>query len=128
MEEKITAQAQRNILASNLKDLADKKRVTQADIIRDLELSESTVRSWFNGEKYPRIQKLQLLAEYFNVPRSRLTEKRAENLSIATLKRIPVLGEIACGNPITADENIIDYRDEIADQLPTMLLILHVSG
>jgi len=119
MEEKTTAQAQRNILASNLKDLADKKRVTQADIIRDLELSESTVRSWFNGEKYPRIQKLQLLAEYFNVPRSRLTEKRAENLSIATLKRIPVLGEIACGDPITADENIIDYRDEIAEQLPT---------
>lgn len=119
MEEKTTAQMQRNILASNLKDLADKKRVTQADIIRDLELSESTVRSWFNGEKYPRIQKLQLLAEYFNVPRSRLTEKRAENLSIATLKRIPVLGEIACGDPITADENIIDYRDEIAEQLPT---------
>lgn len=119
MEEKTTAQAQRNILASNLKDLADKKRVTQADIIRDLGLSESTVRSWFNGEKYPRIQKLQLLAEYFNVPRSRLTEKRAENLSIATLKRIPVLGEIACGDPITADENIIDYRDEIAEQLPT---------
>ncbi|WP_290491093.1 MULTISPECIES: LexA family protein [unclassified Aerococcus] len=119
MEEKTTAQTQRNILASNLKELADKKRVTQADIVRDLELSESTVRSWFNGEKYPRIQKLQLLAEYFNVPRSRLTEKRAENLSIATLKRIPVLGEIACGDPITADENIIDYRDEIAEQLPT---------
>lgn len=119
MEEKTTAQEQRNILASNLKELADKKRVTQADIVRDLELSESTVRSWFNGEKYPRIQKLQLLAEYFNVPRSRLTEKRAENLSIATLKRIPVLGEIACGDPITADENIIDYRDEIAEQLPT---------
>lgn len=119
MEEKTTAQTQRNILASNLKELAEKKRVTQADIIRDLELSESTVRSWFNGEKYPRIQKLQLLAEYFNVPRSRLTEKPAENLSIATLKRIPVLGEIACGDPITADENIIDYRDEIADQLPT---------
>ena len=119
MEEKTTAQAQRNILASNLKELADKKRVTQADIVRDLELSESTVRSWFNGEKYPRIQKLQLLAEYFNVPRSRLTEKRAENLSIATLKRIPVLGEIACGDPITADDNIIDYRDEIAEQLPT---------
>lgn len=119
MEEKTTAQTQRNILASNLKDLAEKKRVTQADIIRDLELSESTVRSWFNGEKYPRIQKLQLLAEYFNVPRSRLTEKRAENLSIATLKRIPVLGEIACGDPITADENVIDYRDEIADPLPT---------
>jgi len=119
MKEKTTAQTQRNILASNLKELAEKKRVTQADIIRDLELSESTVRSWFNGEKYPRIQKLQLLAEYFNVPRSRLTEKRAENLSIATLKRIPVLGEIACGDPITANENIIDYRDEIADQLPT---------
>ena len=119
MKEKTTAQTQRNILASNLKELAEKKRVTQADIIRDLGLSESTVRSWFNGEKYPRIQKLQLLAEYFNVPRSRLTEKRAENLSIATLKRIPVLGEIACGDPITANENIIDYRDEIADQLPT---------
>ena len=32
--------------------------------------------------------------------------------------KIPVIGEIACGDPILADENIIDYHVEPADLLP----------
>ena len=32
--------------------------------------------------------------------------------------KIPIIGEIACGDPITAEENIIDYQTRIADDLP----------
>ena len=32
--------------------------------------------------------------------------------------KIPVIGEIACGDPILAEENIIDYHVEPADLLP----------
>lgn len=31
---------------------------------------------------------------------------------------IPILGDIACGDPITAEDNIIDYKSRIADDLP----------
>ena len=130
MEKKTTAQKQREILANNLADLLKMKRKTQADVIRDTGFAEATVRSWFNGEKYPRLEKLQALADYFNVPRSRITEEQTSGMQrVTSLVSIPVLGDIACGDPITAEENIQGYRDEIADTLPTgELFYLHCKG
>lgn len=130
MKKLTTAQKQRETLAENLNDLLNKKRKTQADVIRETGLAEATVRSWFNGEKYPRIEGLQILADYFNVPRSRLTEEQIKGLQrVTALIKIPVLGEIACGDPILAEENYSDYREEIADTLPTgSLFYLHCKG
>lgn len=130
MKNLTTAQKQREILANNLNDLLNKKRKTQADVIRDTGLAEATVRSWFSGEKYPRLEGLQTLADYFNVPRSRLTEERIEGLQrVTALIKVPVLGTIACGEPIMAEENYEDYREEIADMLPTgKLFYLQCKG
>lgn len=33
--------------------------------------------------------------------------------------KIPVLGTISCGNPITAEENIEEYKKRLADNLPS---------
>lgn len=110
----------RKIFVHNLRNLMDKKGKKQSDVIRELKIPEATFRSWYNGEKYPRIDKQQMLADYFNVPRSRLTELEGNLLErVASLVRIPVLGIITCGDPILADENIDDYREEIGETLPT---------
>lgn len=110
----------RKIFVHNLRNLMDKKGKKQSDVIRELKIPEATFRSWYNGEKYPRIDKQQMLADYFNVPRSRLTELEGNLLErVASLVRIPVLGIITCGDPILADENIEDYREEIGETLPT---------
>ena len=110
----------KEILSNNLNELINKKRKTQADVIRDLGIPEATIRSWFNGEKYPRIDKIQILADYFNVPRSRITEEQTGVMQrVSNLVKIPVLGLITCGEPILAEENIEEYREEIADLLPT---------
>lgn len=66
MKKITTAQHQREILAKNLNELLKLKRKTQADVIRETGFAEATVRSWFNGEKYPRLDKIQALADYFN--------------------------------------------------------------
>ena len=110
----------KEILSRNLNELIGKKRKTQADVIRDLGIPEATMRSWFNGEKYPRIDKIQMLADYFNVPRSRITEEQTGVMQrVSSLVKVPVLGLITCGEPILAEENIEEYREEIADLLPT---------
>lgn len=130
MKQLTTAQKQREILANNLNELLELKRKTQADVIRETGFAEATVRSWFNGEKYPRLDKIQALADYFNVPRSRITEEQIEGiLKVSRLVPIPIIGDIACGDPITAEENIQGYRDEVADTLPTgNLFYLHCKG
>lgn len=125
-----TAKEQREILANNLNSLLHSKGKTQADVIRELGVAEATVRSWFNGEKYPRIDKLQMLADYFNVPRSRITEEQTGVLQrVSSIVKIPILGTITCGEPILAEENFDGYREEIGDFLPTgELFFLKTKG
>lgn len=106
------------------------KNKKQADVSRELDIPEATLRSWYNGEKYPRVDKQQMLADYFNVTRSRLTEAPSTYAKRVTgLVKIPVLGTITCGDPILAEENFEEYREEISDLLPTgNLFYLRTKG
>ncbi len=109
----------RQIFAKNLLDLMDEKNKKPVDVVRELKINESTFRSWYSGEKYPRVDKQQMLADYFNVTRSRLTEDQTNMLErVASLVKIPVLGTITCGDPILAEENIEGFREEISELLP----------
>lgn len=120
MEEDITVTRQRKILSENIQRLLDRKGVKQTDMARDLSIAETTVSSWLNGKRYPGLKNLQLMADYFKVGRSDLTEQRPTNIieiSQRTVK-IPVLGEIACGDPILVEENFEDYRTVLEENLP----------
>lgn len=66
------------ILSNNLKNLLAKKRVTQTDMARDLEIPVTTVSNWMKAETYPRPDKIQLMADYFKVSRSDITEEYKE--------------------------------------------------
>lgn len=75
----ISASEQREIVARNLNNLLEKNNKKKIDVFKDLEkygISETTVYSWFNGKKYPRIDKIQLLADYFGVLKSDITEDK----------------------------------------------------
>lgn len=39
-------------------------------------VSQPTVSNWIQQTKYPRIKRIQQLADYFNVPKSRITESK----------------------------------------------------
>lgn len=66
----------RGTLARNLSELLARTGRTQADLIRELGLRQSTVSDWLSGKKYPRVDNLQLLADFFGVSRSALTEEQ----------------------------------------------------
>lgn len=121
METKMTATRQRQIVSNNLNELSKRKGVIPADLVRDLGIAEATIRSWFNGTKYPRIQSVQQLADYFGVPRSRITEEWVPNKirSNGRVVRVPVLGTIACGSPILSEDNVDYYEDELEELLPS---------
>jgi len=105
----------REVLSKNLHKFLRIKNKTQVDLASDLGLSPSTVSDWFNGKRYPRIDKLQQLADYFGVYKSDLTEDKGSEYRTRGIK-IPVLGEVPCGVPVEAIEHILDY-EEISEQL-----------
>ncbi|MCG1633726.1 MAG: helix-turn-helix transcriptional regulator [Staphylococcus epidermidis] len=67
----------KEILSKNLKNLLKRKGKTQTDMAKDLDLKESTVSSWINAVKYPRRDKIELLADYFGVMPSDITEDKS---------------------------------------------------
>lgn len=125
------AKTMKEILVENLELHLAKKSLNQTDMARDLGFPETTVSNWMKGETYPRPDRLQMMADYFNVRRSDLTEQRPTNVIEVSQRtvRIPVLGVIACGDPILAEANYEDYRTELEDRLPSgKLFYLEAKG
>lgn len=57
----------RKIVAKNIKKYLMKNNKTQNDVIKDLHISSSVISGWCNGVSFPRIEKLEMLADYLNV-------------------------------------------------------------
>lgn len=121
----------KKILSNNLKRLLRQNGKTQTDLANDLNFPETTVSNWMKANTYPRPDKIQMIADYFGVARSDLTEDKATNLvpMPVNIIKIPILGTIACGEPIYAEENFCGYKEELADYVPNgKLYYLEAKG
>lgn len=68
----------RDIFTKNLRLLMAKSGKTQKEISTAIGVSCPTFSDWCNGKKYPRIEKMELLANYFGVSVSELVGKHSE--------------------------------------------------
>ena len=97
----------KEIFAKNLKCYMELNKKDRNDIARDLEIPYTTVTSWYNAEFYPRIDKIQLLANYFCIQKSDLVEEKVKNSD--NKQALPLLGTVKAGYNYLALENIIGY-------------------
>ena len=90
--------------------LAQKKGVTAYKVAKETGLSQQVFTNWKSGRSQPSQSTLRKIAEYFGVSVDYLVTGREpqpagfDNLFPVRTKRLPLLGEIACGEPIYADE------------------------
>jgi putative phage repressor len=66
----------KEIFANNLSFYMKQKGVDRNTLCADLDLKYTTVRDWLKGITYPRIGKIELLANYFNINKSDLIENK----------------------------------------------------
>ena len=66
----------KKIFANNLSFYMEQKGVDRNTLCADLDLKYTTVRDWLKGITYPRIGKIELLANYFNINKSDLIENK----------------------------------------------------
>lgn len=71
-----TKQELKDIFASNLKYYLNANKKQQTDLCNDLGLNSSTVSDWITAKKYPRMDKVQMIADYLNINKSDLTENK----------------------------------------------------
>jgi len=109
----------KKIFSKNLKYYMELNNKDRNDICKILGFKYSTFSDWYNGNKYPRIDKIEMLANYFNIKKSDLIENHDSNdtlkkigaipLSEIETTKIPILGTVKAGYDYLAQENIIDY-------------------
>lgn len=90
----------KTIFANNLKKLMDFNNKSRQDVCKDLDISYWTFSDWVTGKKYPRMDKVELLANYFGVTKSVLVE---ESMSPEKEKDNDIMADIIVRMRIDAD-------------------------
>ena len=68
----------REIFVVNLTRLMKEHGITQADIAARFGITASTVSDWATGKHYPRVNRMQQLADLFHVPMSYFMSEHAD--------------------------------------------------
>ncbi len=96
----------KEIFAKNLNYYMSINGKDRNDLARDLNLPYTTITSWCKAEFYPRIDKIQLLANYFDIQKSDLVESKEKLDKLGNpVTEIPLLGTVKAGYDYMAQEN-----------------------
>ena len=72
----MTALGNKQIMADNIAYYMSVKGVDRNQLCDDLNFKYSTVSEWLAAKKYPRIDKIEIMAAYFGITKSDLIEER----------------------------------------------------
>lgn len=110
----------KEVFSSNLRFYMEKRNKSRNEVCEALNFKYTTFTDWCNGVKYPRIDNIEKLANYFGISKSDLIEIKGNDTddSIKSVQ-IPVLGYVKAGIPMTAIESIIDYEEISQEQART---------
>lgn len=76
----------KDVFAFNLRRYMERYGKSRTDISEALKISYFTVSDWVNGKKYPRMDKVEMLASYFGIQKSDLIEEKKEKENPPTLE------------------------------------------
>lgn len=66
----------KNIFAANLRKYMEESGKSRRDVCEALGFNYYTFCDWMKGRKYPRMDKVEILAEYFGIKKSDLIEEK----------------------------------------------------
>lgn len=69
-------------MSNNLKRYLRINKVSRTQLSENLGISYSTISDWVNGKSYPRIDKIEMMANYFGINKSDLVEDKANKKKI----------------------------------------------
>lgn len=103
-------------IAENIKKIRLEHELSQADLGKIAGVSDKAVSTWELGIKIPRMGAVEKMANYFGIPKSAILDDAQPAPAsrpippgfepMPKMKKIPLVGRIACGTPITAEENV----------------------
>lgn len=67
--------SEKEIFSNNLRFLIKQKRLNYKEFAAAIDTKYTTVLDWVKGRNFPRIEKLEVIANYFRVPKSKLLDE-----------------------------------------------------
>lgn len=68
----------KEIMAANLQYYMDKNGLSRQDLCQAIGVKYTTLTDWLKANTYPRIDKIELMANYFGITKADLVEERKE--------------------------------------------------
>lgn len=76
------------VFANNFRYYLEKSGRTQKELARYIKVSEGTVCDWRKARTYPRMDKVEAIAEFFGIEKSDLIEERNVNSKYYLEKKV----------------------------------------
>lgn len=101
-------------------NLLKMNKTTVYRVSKDTGIAASTFSDWKSGRSVPKLDKIKIIANYFDVPLAYMLTGERESLFLedgvsgsSPFERgvsIPIIGEIRAGSPIITNESILGYE------------------
>lgn len=82
----MTSIGNKTVMAKNLTYYVERSGKTQKELSEIVGVATSTFNDWMKGKKYPRIDKIEILANYFGILKSDLIEDKDQKNSPSELQ------------------------------------------
>lgn len=104
-------------LSDMLVYLRKRSGLSQQALSDRLGITRSAIGMYETGKREPDLETLEAFADFYNVDMNTLTGRGEAGLPgnvtlLPPMGRVPLLGRIACGEPILAEENVEEYVDQ----------------
>lgn len=101
-------------LGEKIRENRNKLDLTQSELAKRLDISTSAIGMYEQGRRTPPIESLLKLSDIFKVDLKELTSAEVisselNSPTIMSFEGIPILGDIAAGSPILAEQNVEGY-------------------
>ena len=107
----------KEIFAKNLRHYMEQNNKTRTEMCEALGVKYTTFADWVNAKTYPRIDRIEQIANYFGIKKSVLLEEHSL-LPVGAIpyqerptQPIPIVGVVSCGTPLLAEDNIEGYYE-----------------
>jgi transcriptional regulator with XRE-family HTH domain len=74
----MNAEENKQIMAQNIQRYMDQRGISRQQLCDALDIKYTTLRDWLKGITYPRIGKVEAMANYFGCEKSDLIEEKKE--------------------------------------------------
>lgn len=100
-------------MAQNIKRYMRKKNISRRELCDALGFNYNTLADWLHARKYPRIDKIEMMANYFGISKADLVEQYSEDsanrIGALDMIKIPVLGRVVAGDPREAIQEADEF-------------------